>query len=321
MVGITRTLEVPSPQTLNGTTYDFDRWSDGAARRTRISTPATATTYTAFFREVTGGDGLSATYYDNQNLTGTTANRVDSTVDFVWGAARRSTGIAADTFSVRWAGAVQPPATAPIRSSPRATTASACGSTATWSSTTGRITRGRRTPARSRSPPASGTRCGWSSTRTGATRSHGCCGAGPSVAKAVVPRSSLFSRFGGEGQLPTRRRPPYRPATSADTGAVFGLRSGGERFGWNADNSAQTRDRNAANSADQRYDTLTHLQKPAEPNAVWELAVPNGTYTVRVVAGDASHVDSVFRLNVEGVLSGERHAERVDSLVRGHVER
>ena len=54
-------------------------------------------------------------------------------------------------------------------------------------------------------------------------------------------------------------------------------------------------------AADQRYDTLTHLQKPGNPNAFWEIAVPNGTYTVRIVAGDAGHFDSVFRLNIEGV--------------------
>ena len=45
------------------------------------------------------------------------------------------------------------------------------------------------------------------------------------------------------------------------------------------------------------------MQKPENPNAVWELAVPNGTYRVRVVSGDPSHIDSVFRTNVEGVLT------------------
>ena len=77
----------------------------------------------------------------------------------------------------------------------------------------------------------------------------------------------------------------------------------GRPWGWNADNSAQTRDRNASNSADQRFDTLTHLQKPANPNARWEIAVPNGTYRVRIVAGDAGFFDSVFRTNVEAVLA------------------
>ena len=89
----------------------------------------------------------------------------------------------------------------------------------------------------------------------------------------------------------------------ADTGAVFANRGNGYSFGWNANNASTARDRNAANSPDQRFDTLQHLQKPENPNAVWELAVPNGQYRVRVVSGDPSHIDSVFRTNVEGLLT------------------
>ena len=89
----------------------------------------------------------------------------------------------------------------------------------------------------------------------------------------------------------------------ADTGAVFANRGNGWSYGWNVDNSAQTRDRNASNSADQRYDTLIHLQKPVNPNATWELAVPAGTYTVRTVSGDPSNIDSVYRLNAEATLA------------------
>jgi hypothetical protein len=89
----------------------------------------------------------------------------------------------------------------------------------------------------------------------------------------------------------------------ADTGAVFADRGNGYSYGWNLDNSAQTRDRNATNSPDQRYDTFTHLQKPANPNASWELLAPNGTYTVRLVSGDPGFTDSVFKLNVESTLA------------------
>lgn len=89
----------------------------------------------------------------------------------------------------------------------------------------------------------------------------------------------------------------------ADTGAVFGNRGNGYSYGWNSDNSSTARDRNAANSPDQRYDTLLHLQKPENPNAVWEISLPNGQYTVRVVSGDPSYFDSVYNLNVEGVLT------------------
>ena len=84
---------------------------------------------------------------------------------------------------------------------------------------------------------------------------------------------------------------------------MFGDRGNGLTYGWNADNSAQTRDRNASNSPDQRYDTLIHMQKPAVPNATWELAVPSGTYTVRIVSGDPGFTDSVYRLNAETTLA------------------
>jgi hypothetical protein len=44
------------------------------------------------------------------------------------------------------------------------------------------------------------------------------------------------------------------------------------------------------------------LQKSPNSNARWEMAVPNGTYNVRLVAGDPKHFDSVYRTNVEGTL-------------------
>ena len=87
-----------------------------------------------------------------------------------------------------------------------------------------------------------------------------------------------------------------------DGGLVYGARGNGQTYGWNADNTAQTRDRNATLSPDQAHDTLTHLQKTQHPNAIWEIALPNGNYDVRIVSGDASNVDSVFRVAAEGVL-------------------
>jgi probable HAF family extracellular repeat protein len=90
----------------------------------------------------------------------------------------------------------------------------------------------------------------------------------------------------------------YRP----DTGAPYGPRSGGLTYGWNVDNSANARDRNATSSPDQRYDTLNHLQKPGGATR-WELAVPNGRYLVHAVAGDPNNVDSTYRLTVEGQLA------------------
>ena len=89
---------------------------------------------------------------------------------------------------------------------------------------------------------------------------------------------------------------------SADTGLVFGDRGNGLSFGWNANNASYARDRNAASSPDQRYDTLNQMQRSGG-GTVWELAVPNGTYTVHVVAGDPSAYDSTYAINVEGVLA------------------
>lgn len=88
----------------------------------------------------------------------------------------------------------------------------------------------------------------------------------------------------------------------ADTGAAFGARGGGLSFGWNANNNANARNRNVNNSPDERYDTLNHLQKPGGATK-WEISVPNGTYRVRLVAGDPYAYDSVYRINVEGKLT------------------
>ncbi|HEX8128272.1 MAG TPA: PQQ-dependent sugar dehydrogenase [Pyrinomonadaceae bacterium] len=49
VVGIQRTLGVPSPQTLNGVSYNFVSWSDGGAATHNINVPAANTTYTAVF--------------------------------------------------------------------------------------------------------------------------------------------------------------------------------------------------------------------------------------------------------------------------------
>lgn len=84
-----------------------------------------------------------------------------------------------------------------------------------------------------------------------------------------------------------------------DSGAIFGNRGNGHSYGWNAATN-ENRDRNA--HADQRYDTLNHMQKPSNPNAVWEIAVPNGMYRVEILCGDPSYSDQVNDLLIEGQL-------------------
>jgi glucose/arabinose dehydrogenase len=113
VVGVTRNLAAPATQTSGATSYQFVSWSDGRAASHDISTPASNTTYTATYRVASGGTGtgLSATYYNNLNFSGSTVTRLDRTVDFNWGSGAPASGIAAETFSVRWMGQVSPPST------------------------------------------------------------------------------------------------------------------------------------------------------------------------------------------------------------------
>ncbi len=86
----------------------------------------------------------------------------------------------------------------------------------------------------------------------------------------------------------------------ADTGAVYANRGNGFTYGWNASAATFARDRNASNSPDQRYDTLIHMQLYG--TRTWEVAVPNGSYSVRIVAGDPSFTDSTMAIDAEGTL-------------------
>ncbi len=307
VVGIQRTIEAVTPQTSGSSSYAFQGWSDGGAALHTISTPSANTTYTATYQaNPTGtGNGLSAVYYDNQNFTGATVSRVDQTVNFDWGSGAPVAGIGADTFSVRWTGQVQPQ----FSQTYQFFTQSDDGvrlwinnqlvvdnwtdHALTENSGTIALTAGQRYDIRMEYFENGGgavAKLLWSSSST---------------PKAVIPGSRLFS----SAPTAVAIKVNFQPAASLvpagyfnDDGAVFANRGNGYSYGWNATN-VETRDRDAANSPDQRYDTLTHLQKPSLPNAVWEIGVPNGTYSVRIVSGDASYIDSVFRTAVEGVLT------------------
>lgn len=98
---------------------------------------------------------------------------------------------------------------------------------------------------------------------------------------------------------------------AADSGAAYGARSNGLTYGWNIDNTTETRQRNSATSPDARYDTLVQMQRPGSATS-WSIAVPNGTYLVHLVSGDPSYTDSVYRVNVQSTLavSGTPSASR-----------
>ena len=105
---------------------------------------------------------------------------------------------------------------------------------------------------------------------------------------------------GPTADLRVNFQPESAPTPSgfvADTGDRYDVRDNGLTYGWTADNF-ETRDRGVA--SDRRYDTLNHMQLGGTYS--WEASVPNGTYRVRVVAGDPDFTDQVNSLRVEDVV-------------------
>ena len=141
------------------------------------------------------------------------------------------------------------------------------------------------------------------------------------------PPSAMVSATpsGGSTPPPTNRQINFQPAGApipsgwtADTGAAFSAATG---QGWvredsvggspvPLDVSANARDRNFI--TDQTLDTFIHMQYPplnapagaVTTPAAWELAVPNGGYTVTVAVGDAgANFDSTHRIRIEGAVA------------------
>lgn len=95
------------------------------------------------------------------------------------------------------------------------------------------------------------------------------------------------------------------PGFTADTGAAYGSRGSAGTFGWSSDNTKNTRERNSSLAPNQAYDTVSYMQVD-HVSRTWEAAVPNGTYTVRIVAGDANYAARRVGVTAEGttVLQG-----------------
>lgn len=133
-------------------------------------------------------------------------------------------------------------------------------------------------------------------------------GAGPgpqSNELAVIPHATyVHVNF----QTPSSVTPAgYLP----DIGQAYADRGNTFSYGWwnspnattNAAPTADTanRERNNAASPDKRYDTFDHFHNATSPagNNWWEIAVPNGTYQVRVVGGEASNADEFLAFQAE----------------------
>jgi fibronectin type 3 domain-containing protein len=94
-----------------------------------------------------------------------------------------------------------------------------------------------------------------------------------------------------------------------DVGLAFGSRGNGLTFGWNQDNTANAFDRDNPASPDEQDDSFAETQAPSNPNASWQIAVPNGVYKVSVGVGDPNDlqmtgpINSFYKIKVQNALA------------------
>jgi uncharacterized repeat protein (TIGR03806 family) len=247
--------------------------------------------------------GFMATYFNSINLTGTSISRVDPSIDFDWGTGSPDPAIAVDNFSARWTGQIL----AQHSETYTFYTTTDDGvrlwidgqllidkwvdqSSTTWTAALP-LTAGQRYNVTMEYYEHTGfalAKLEWSS---------------PSTARAVIPSSAAIAieGFTADINFQPASAPDFGNGYLIDSSQPYGDRGNGFTYGWNATFN-ETRYRGNPGSPDLRYDTFNHMQKPSNPNAVWEIAVPNGNYEVRIVSGDPDNIDSVFKINVEGVL-------------------
>jgi hypothetical protein len=98
-----------------------------------------------------------------------------------------------------------------------------------------------------------------------------------------------------------RQSPPFGNNLS-DSGLPFGDRGNGQSYGWNQDLSSWARERQGKGTAapDAGHDRLICMQRTS--NAIFTLAVPNGSYLVHILCGDPTYCDSTFGVAVEGTV-------------------
>ncbi|WP_176956091.1 malectin domain-containing carbohydrate-binding protein [Catalinimonas alkaloidigena] len=96
-----------------------------------------------------------------------------------------------------------------------------------------------------------------------------------------------------------------------DFGSAYGDRGNGYSYGWISTTNGspvslvgQGRNRTTSGQSNPLLATSIHMNHPTTPpSGYWEIAVPNGSYTVTVTAGDANagNDPEVHRVNAEGI--------------------
>ncbi len=102
-----------------------------------------------------------------------------------------------------------------------------------------------------------------------------------------------------------------------DIGLAYANRESGLNYGWLDGDNDETRVREG--QSDLRYATLNHMQKDDIPR-IWELKVPNGTYEVFLVMGDAGYTDQLNFVRLENLVlsdpDGEDYFDEYSASVR-----
>ncbi|MCS7303629.1 MAG: PEP-CTERM sorting domain-containing protein [Thermoguttaceae bacterium] len=119
------------------------------------------------------------------------------------------------------------------------------------------------------------------------------------------PTRPLLVNINFEGVGAAASNQPLPPGYSIDAGAPGTYHGNGVWSYWDRDVSSWGRNRNAASSPDERFDTLIHMynsgQSPYQA-FTWQLAVPNGTYWVRAVFGEPSTGTSTNNIYIQNQL-------------------
>ena len=82
-----------------------------------------------------------------------------------------------------------------------------------------------------------------------------------------------------------------------DDGSVFANRGNGYSYGWNANNTTNSRERGTA--SDKRYDTFIHMQVGGTYS--WSITLPNHWYRVSIASGDPGYTDSYNKIDANAV--------------------
>lgn len=101
---------------------------------------------------------------------------------------------------------------------------------------------------------------------------------------------------------------PVADGYERDAGEVYGDRGNGLSYGWDQSVAADMRARGRVE--DVRYDTLAHFAKNGD--RTWEIAVPPGSYEVRMALGDPAHTDQLNHMDVEGAIVQDGIADAWD---------